>query len=56
MSHLDEVAMGSEERQELEANIDELEDKVSVIHCYNGDAIMFQPFPSLLPVSISFQC
>ena len=29
LSHLDEVAMGSEERQELEANIDELEDKVT---------------------------
>ena len=29
MSHLDEVAMGSEERQELEAKIDELEDRVS---------------------------
>ena len=29
VSHLDEVAMGSEERQELEAKIDELEDRVS---------------------------
>ena len=28
VSHLDEVAMGTEERQELETKIDELEDKV----------------------------
>ena len=28
VSHLDEVAMGSEERQELEAKIDDLEERV----------------------------
>ena len=34
VSHLDEVAMGSEERQELEANIEELEDKVDALCNY----------------------
>lgn len=50
VSHLDEVAMGSEERQELEAKIDELEDKVDECEKMQKDVYLTlcQKFISLL--------
>lgn len=49
VSHLDEVAMGSEERQELEAKIDDLEERVD--ECEKTQKDVFLTICQVHPIS-----